>query len=73
MDIRDVIKKHEKQLMDLPNVNGVGIGEKEGKEVIQVLVTHKFPESALKPQEVVPKTLDAYATDVVEVGSITAQ
>jgi len=33
----------------------VGIGEKAGKAVIKVFVTHKVPESALQPQEIVPK------------------
>ena len=32
MGIQSVMAKYEKQLMQLPNVNGVGIGEKEGEE-----------------------------------------
>ena len=61
------------ELMRLPNVVGVGIGEKGGKKVIKVLVTHKVPASSLKPKEVVPKRVGGYETDVEEIGSVTAQ
>lgn len=33
MNIEDVKRKYEEQLMQLPNVTGIGIGEKAGKEV----------------------------------------
>ena len=59
--------------MRLPNVAGVGIGEKAGERVIKVFVQSKVPESALKPGEIVPKTLDGYETDVEEIGVVTAQ
>jgi hypothetical protein len=73
MDIKAVKEKHEKKLMQLPNVAGVGIGKKSGRQVIKVFVTRKLPESELKPQEVVPKTLEGCETDVEEVGIITTQ
>ena len=73
MSIEAVKTKYEEQLMRLPNVTGVGIGEKAGKEVIKVFVMHKVPESALQPQEVVPKTLEEWETDVEEIGVVTAQ
>jgi hypothetical protein len=80
MDIVSIKEKHEDQLLRLPNVVGVAIGEKvvkgqvvPGKEVIRVLVTRKVPESQLKPDQVIPKTLEGYETDVEEVGIITAQ
>jgi hypothetical protein len=73
IDIADVKTKYEDQLMGLPNVTGVGIGEKEGKEVIVVFVTHKVPRRALQPDEVVPKVLEGYVTDVEEIGIVTAQ
>lgn len=72
-NINSVKRKYEEQLMRLPNVNGVGIGKKGRKEVIKVFVTHKVPEASLQPQEVVPKKLDGYETDVEEIGVITAQ
>lgn len=73
MSIEAVKENNEERLMRLPNVTGVGIGEKGGKAVIKVLVTHKIPESALRPEEIVPKTIEGYETDVEEVGTITAQ
>jgi hypothetical protein len=73
MSIEEVQGKYQDQLMRLPNVTAVGLGEKGGRPVIKVFVTHKVPESALQPAEVVPKTLDDYETDVEESGPITAQ
>ncbi len=73
MDIEGVRQKYSDQLMQLPNVIGVGTGEKAGKEVIKVFVTHKVPVSALQPQEVVPQTLEGQEIDVEEFGVVTAQ
>ena len=73
MSIEAVKKKHEEKLMRLPNVTGVGIGEKTGKAVIKVFVTQKVPMSALRPQEIVPKLLEGYESDVEEIGVVTAQ
>jgi hypothetical protein len=73
MSIDAVKMKHEEQLMRLPNVMGVGIGEKVGKTVIKVFVTHKVPESILRPHEIIPKLLEGYETDVEEVGVVMAQ
>ncbi|MEK6696852.1 MAG: hypothetical protein AABY98_06815 [Candidatus Deferrimicrobiota bacterium] len=73
MSIEAVKEKNEERLMRLPNVTGVGIGEKAGKAIIKVFVTHKIPESALQPQEIVPKALEGYETDVEEIGVVTAQ
>jgi hypothetical protein len=73
MNIEAVKEKHEERLMRLHNVTGVGIGEKAGKVVIKVFVTHKVPESALRPQEIVPKTIEGYETDVEEIGVLKAQ
>ena len=68
-----VMQKYEDRLMRLPNVTGVGIGEKSGKIVIKVLVMRKVPKSLLNAREIVPEFLDGYETDVEEVGDITAQ
>jgi hypothetical protein len=73
MTIEAVQQQHQDELMRLPNVVGVGIGEKGGKPVIKVLVTRKVPVSSLKPEEVIPKTLGGYRTDVEEIGSVSAQ
>lgn len=73
MKIGSAMKKHEEQVMRLPNVTGIGIGQKAGKDVIKVFVTQKLPESALEPDEIIPKTLEGYQTDVEEIGVVTAQ
>ena len=73
MSINELKAKYEDQLMRLPNVNGVGIGEKAGRLVIQVFVTHKVPESALRPEEIVPRTLEGAEVDVEEIGVPMAQ
>lgn len=71
--VNSVKQNYEEQLMRLPNVTGVGIGEKNGKTVIKVFVTQKVPESDLQPQEVVPKSIEGCETDVEEIGIVTAQ
>ena len=72
MSIEAVKAKYEARLMELPNVTGVGIGENAGVPVIKALVTRKVPKSALRPEEVVPETLEGFETDVEEVGVVTA-
>ena len=73
MGVEALRQRYADQLMRLPNVTGVGIGQKAGKPVIKVFVSQKVPESALLPQEVVPKTLEGYETDVDEIGFVMAQ
>jgi hypothetical protein len=72
-DINSVLRKNQDHLMSIPNVAGVGIGEKEGKTVIVVFVKRKIPESGLQPHEIVPRSLEGYATDVREIGDVKAQ
>lgn len=73
MTVEAVKRKYEEQLMSLPNVTGVGMGQKGGKEVIKVFVTRKLAASALRPEEIVPKRLNGVETDVEEIGVVTAQ
>jgi hypothetical protein len=73
MSINNVRTKYEEQLMNLPNVTGVGVGEKEGKEVIIVFVKQKVPETALRPEEIVPQRLEGFEVAVQEIGEVTAQ
>ncbi|SFF18573.1 hypothetical protein [Nitrosomonas sp. Nm166] len=73
MKIELAMKKHEEQVMQLPNVTGIGIGKKAGKDVIKVFVTRKLPESTLQSHEIIPKALDGYETDVEEIGIVTTQ
>jgi hypothetical protein len=72
-DIESVQRRIEGQLLQLPNVTGVGVGEKDGTPVIKVYVIQKLPESALRPEEIVPKQVEGQQLDVEEIGVITAQ
>lgn len=63
-EIESVLKQHKQQLLKLPNVIGIGIGEKGSKQVIVVFVKQKMTKSSLRPQDVVPKRLGRYETDV---------
>ncbi len=71
-DIETVLQRHEDALLDLPNVQGVGIGRKNEKPVIKVFVGMKVPVASLQPDEVIPSALDGYPTDVEEVGEFKA-
>jgi len=73
VDITEVQKKHEDAVLELPNVIGVGIGLKDDKQVIKVFVCRKLPENLLKPDEIIPKMLDGYQTDVEDIGIVTTQ
>src|SRR4029450_11698619 len=49
--IAEAKTRHETELLALPNVIGVGIGERAGKPVIKVFVTQKVAETELGPEE----------------------
>ena len=72
MRIDRALQKHERRLMQLPNVTGVGVGERGGKKVIKVFVTRKVPDAELRPGQIVPRTLEGHETDVEEIGVVTA-
>jgi hypothetical protein len=71
-DIEAVRRKHEATLMSLPNVVGVGIGERDGKPVLKVFVSRKLPLTVLSADAVVPSELDGWETDVEEIGEVFA-
>lgn len=73
MELEDLLRKHADRLLSLPNVVGVGRGEKNGQPVIKVFVTHKVPLSALKEEEVVPLHIEGVEVDVEETGVIGAE
>ena len=73
MTIEGVRRAHEQELLEKPNVIGMGIGQKGNKDVIKVFVTHKVSESDLRPEDVIPKTIDGYELVVEEIGAVTAQ
>ena len=73
MSIESVMERHETSLMELPNVIGVGIGERGRDPVIKVFVSRKVAEGELEAHELVPAALDGYVTDVEEIGAVNAQ
>lgn len=73
MSIESVLHKYENKIMQFPNVVGIGIGKKEDADVIKVFVINKVPEAALQANDIIPRGLDGYQTDVEEIGIVTAQ
>ncbi len=70
--VQNTLQVHRADLLQLPNVVGVGVGERAGQTVIKVLVTHKVSSAELQPHERVPATLGAFRCDVEEVGVLQA-
>ena len=66
--IKEVLKKHTKELMSMPGVVGTGQGLCEGNPCIKVFVIEKTPDLDQK----IPKTLDGYPVVIEETGEIKA-
>ncbi len=64
MNIAEVLRQHEAELLRLPNVTGVGVGERDGEQVLIVFVREKVPASELAPGDVVPRHVAGVPTDV---------
>jgi hypothetical protein len=77
--VKEVKRAQEQKLLKTPNVIGVGIGRKLTDGVVtdelslKVYVEEKVAESRLKARQIVPKTIDDVATDVVAIGRIHFQ
>jgi hypothetical protein len=63
MTIGDALRRHEPELLAVPGVSRVGIGEADGHEVIVVFV-ERDPGRVDEVVELVPKALDGYLTAV---------
>ena len=78
MTIEETQKLYEPMLRTLPNFIGIALGQKlqggkrVGRIAIVVFVQVKVPESALSPDDIIPKMIDMYETDVVETGGVWA-
>ena len=76
--LRIVKGQYEADLMQKPNVVGVGIGlrqrggELTEEPVIVVSVTHKKPAFLMAPEDVIPTELDGVPVDVQAVGKLKA-
>lgn len=68
--------KHEATLLSYPNVVGVaeGVrtrrGKPTGEPCLVVFVSRKFPKLKLRPAERLPREIDGFPVDVVEVGEV---
>ena len=77
--IKAVKRAHERMLLAKPNVVGVGIGYRiaRGRETdtaaIVVMVSRKLPAANLRPDELIPSTLDGIPVDVQETGKMSVQ
>lgn len=72
MTIDEVLRLHEDDLLSLPDVQGVGVGEREGVKVIKVFLTREVPE-AERGRTGIPAELGGYDVEVEVMGSISAQ
>jgi hypothetical protein len=67
-EIDDVLERHAPDLLGLPNVVSVGIGERDGRATIVVGVTEIVPSAELEPDARVPDTLEGHEVDVQALG-----
>ena len=74
----DVQQKFQQDLLQKANVVGVGVGyrDKNGELTddlaLVTLVERKVPVEDLNPNDLVPRTIEATPTDVIEVGELWA-
>jgi hypothetical protein len=64
MEIKAVMENLETILLGLPNVTAVSIGKKNEKDIINVFVTEKIPESQLNKSAVIPKKFGKFEIEV---------
>ena len=79
VNIQEIKKRHEEELLRNPNVVGVGIGTKIIKSIstqrqcIKIYVRKKIPRSKLEKNDLIPQKLNGVETDIEEVGRLKAQ
>lgn len=65
----EVMQRHEAELMSIPGIVGVGLGQCDDQSCIKVLVERETPELA----RAVPTDLEGVPVVVEEIGSVSAQ
>lgn len=76
--LNHVLEMYGAQLMQKPNVIGVGIGfrQVEGElteeRCLVVMVSQKLPEAQVSAEDVIPTEIDGAPVDVQEMGNFTA-
>ncbi len=68
INIKEVLKKHTAELMEVPGVAGVAEGESQGKPCIRVFVLDRNSEFLRQ----IPSTLEGYPIQVEESGTFQA-
>ena len=68
VSVEEVKRRHEAHLMSLRGVVGVGIGRKDGREIIRVYVEKDLP----KIRSRLPAALDDVPVEVVVTGTFKA-
>lgn len=68
LDIKEVLKKHNSELMEIPGVAGIGQGESKGVPCIRVFVMGNKSEFSKS----IPKTLDGFPIEIEEDGEFQA-
>jgi hypothetical protein len=68
MKIEQVVALHEEELMRIPGVNGVGIGERQGKPVILVMLDRPASDVTTR----IPSHLDGFPVEIEVIGEVTA-
>jgi len=71
--VREIKNKWKEIILSLPNVNGIGVGRKNDKYCLHILVTKKLPLSKLRRDEIIPPECDGIQTDVIVSGHISSQ
>ncbi len=67
-NIKEVLKKHTVELMEVPGVTGVAEGESQGRPCIRVFVLDRNTELLRR----IPDTLEGYPVQVEESGEFRA-
>ena len=74
----EVKERHVAQLLSKANVLSVGVGFRQrggrvtDEVVLVVNVTRKLPPDQLRPEDVVPRTIEGIPVDVYETGVLRA-
>jgi hypothetical protein len=77
--LHELCQARADQLMQLPNVVGVGVGSKitagqdTGRYCLTVLVSSKLPAGYLRENDAIPAEIDQTPTDVVECGQLSTE
>lgn len=68
MNIEQVFNDHQDELVAMPGVSGIGIGSKDGKPAIVVMVEKLTPALTAN----LPRSLEGYPLVVEQSGKIVA-